>query len=126
MKRELIVLANTDTNIHIVLENLGVIQIQMLSFMIMCRQRISLAKTLVVYYRLFYKSAFLMSSFRHRLRHAYETDFWNGAQKTVAAVWDAHGWIWHGRDVVHTSSYCRRFSKAVNTLYSIKHLQFSV
>ncbi|XP_023720360.1 transmembrane protein 68 isoform X2 [Cryptotermes secundus] len=36
---------------------------------------------------------------RHRLRHAYETDFWDGARKTAAAVWDAHGWIWHGYEV---------------------------
>ncbi|KAJ9589681.1 hypothetical protein L9F63_017125 [Diploptera punctata] len=35
----------------------------------------------------------------NRLRHAYETDFWDGARKTVAAVWDAHGWIWHGYEV---------------------------
>ncbi|XP_075231267.1 DGAT1/2-independent enzyme synthesizing storage lipids isoform X2 [Lycorma delicatula] len=36
---------------------------------------------------------------RERLRHAYETDFWDGARKTVAAIWDAHGWIWHGYEV---------------------------
>lgn len=36
---------------------------------------------------------------RHRLRHAYEVDFWDGARKTVAAVWDAHGWIWHGYEI---------------------------
>lgn len=35
----------------------------------------------------------------NRLRHAYETDFWDGARKTIAAVWDAHGWIWHGYEV---------------------------
>nr|CAD7429034.1 unnamed protein product [Timema monikensis] len=34
-----------------------------------------------------------------RLRHAYETDFWDGARKSVAAVWDAHGWIWHAYEV---------------------------
>ncbi|XP_023720361.1 transmembrane protein 68 isoform X3 [Cryptotermes secundus] len=37
---------------------------------------------------------------RHRLRHAYETDFWDGARKTAAAVWDAHGWIWHGWSII--------------------------
>lgn len=36
---------------------------------------------------------------RHRLRHAYDTDFWDGARKTASAVWDAHGWIWHGYEV---------------------------
>jgi len=35
-------------------------------------------------------------SFRIRLRNAYGTDWRNAARYTVAAVWDAHGWIWHG------------------------------
>lgn len=34
--------------------------------------------------------------YRDRLRNAYEQDFWDGARKTVAALWDAHGWVWHG------------------------------
>lgn len=33
---------------------------------------------------------------RERLINAYENNFWDGALKTVAALWDAHGWIWHG------------------------------
>ncbi|RZF33317.1 hypothetical protein LSTR_LSTR007662 [Laodelphax striatellus] len=36
---------------------------------------------------------------RDRLHHAYEVDIWHGARKTCAAIWDAHGWIWHGYDV---------------------------
>ncbi|XP_069687602.1 DGAT1/2-independent enzyme synthesizing storage lipids isoform X2 [Periplaneta americana] len=51
---------------------------------------------------LFYLSGLIFYIYklhRHRLRHAYETDFWDGARKTVAAVWDAHGWIWHGYEV---------------------------
>lgn len=63
---------------------------------------------------------------RHRLRHAYDTDFWDGARKTASAVWDAHGWIWHGSNLFNTSNYWRHISKTVNTFLSIKHLQFSV
>ncbi|RLU26880.1 hypothetical protein DMN91_000678 [Ooceraea biroi] len=37
---------------------------------------------------------------RVRLRNAYGTDWRNAARYTVAAVWDAHGWIWHGYEVV--------------------------
>ncbi|CAG7724030.1 unnamed protein product [Allacma fusca] len=36
---------------------------------------------------------------RHRLIEAYEHDFWQGARKTLAAFWDAQGWIWHGYEV---------------------------
>lgn len=36
---------------------------------------------------------------RERLINAYENNFWDGALKTVAALWDAHGWIWHGYEV---------------------------
>ncbi|XP_046740029.1 transmembrane protein 68 isoform X1 [Diprion similis] len=41
---------------------------------------------------------------RARLRHAYETDWKNAARNTVAAVWDAHGWIWHGYEIVGLSN----------------------
>lgn len=37
-----------------------------------------------------------MYYYRERLINAYENNFWDGALKTVAALWDAHGWIWHG------------------------------
>ncbi|KAJ8669028.1 hypothetical protein QAD02_000287 [Eretmocerus hayati] len=37
---------------------------------------------------------------RHRLRNAYGTDWRNASRNVVAAVWDAHGWIWHGYEVV--------------------------
>ncbi|KAL7298572.1 transmembrane protein 68 [Trichogramma pretiosum] len=37
---------------------------------------------------------------RHRLRSAYGSDWRNAARHVVAAVWDAHGWIWHGYEVV--------------------------
>nr|CAD7456934.1 unnamed protein product [Timema tahoe] len=51
---------------------------------------------------LFYLTALILYIYklhRDRLRHAYETDFWDGARKSVAAVWDAHGWIWHAYEV---------------------------
>jgi len=68
----------------------------------------------------------MITSFRHRLRHGYETDFWDGARKTAAAVWDAHGWIWHGSNLFNTSRYWRHNSETVNTFFSIEHLQFNV
>lgn len=37
---------------------------------------------------------------RARLRQAYETDWRDAGSKVVAALWDAHGWIWHGYEVV--------------------------
>ncbi|XP_066590987.1 DGAT1/2-independent enzyme synthesizing storage lipids [Prorops nasuta] len=37
---------------------------------------------------------------RVRLRNAYGTDWRTAARYVVAAVWDAHGWIWHGYEVV--------------------------
>ncbi|XP_065332817.1 DGAT1/2-independent enzyme synthesizing storage lipids [Cloeon dipterum] len=36
---------------------------------------------------------------RQRLRAAYERDFWDGARYTIAAIWDAHGWLWHGYEI---------------------------
>lgn len=36
---------------------------------------------------------------RHRLRTAYEIDFFEGARQTLAALWDAQGWIWHGYEI---------------------------
>ncbi|XP_076749205.1 DGAT1/2-independent enzyme synthesizing storage lipids [Xylocopa sonorina] len=37
---------------------------------------------------------------RVRLRNAYGTDWRNAARNVIAAVWDAHGWIWYGYEVV--------------------------
>lgn len=34
--------------------------------------------------------------FRVKLRNAYGTDWRNAALHMAAAIWDAHGWIWHG------------------------------
>lgn len=37
---------------------------------------------------------------RGRLRDAYGSDWKNAARYVVAAIWDAHGWIWHGYEIV--------------------------
>lgn len=36
---------------------------------------------------------------RVRLRNAYGTAWRDAARYTVAAIWDAHGWIWHGYEI---------------------------
>lgn len=39
------------------------------------------------------------------LRATYgQGDKWEAARRTASAVWDAHGWIWHGK---YTFSYLR-------------------
>ncbi|XP_067005399.1 DGAT1/2-independent enzyme synthesizing storage lipids [Anabrus simplex] len=56
---------------------------------------------LVIFF-MFYMNAVILYIYklhRERLRHAYETDIWDGARKTIAAFWDAHGWLWHGYDI---------------------------
>jgi len=80
-----------------------------LSLNVRHRQIISLDIThfiMDIYTRLIFP---ILSSFRYRLRHAYETDLWDAARKTVAAIWDAHGWIWHGSNLFHTSNYWRQY-----------------
>lgn len=37
---------------------------------------------------------------RGRLRNAYGTAWQNTARYMAAALWDAHGWIWHGYEIV--------------------------
>ncbi|KAK2584421.1 hypothetical protein KPH14_006802 [Odynerus spinipes] len=37
---------------------------------------------------------------RTRLQNVYGTDWKSAARYVVAAVWDAHGWIWHGYEIV--------------------------
>lgn len=34
---------------------------------------------------------------RHRIREAYASSYWDGARTSIASFWDAVGWIWHGR-----------------------------
>lgn len=37
---------------------------------------------------------------RTRLQNVYGTDWKNAARYVVAVLWDAHGWIWHGYEIV--------------------------
>lgn len=40
------------------------------------------------------------------LRQALNTnDRWNSARMTVSALWDAHGWIWHGKKNYYEKNY---------------------
>lgn len=41
----------------------------------------------------------MLDSSRHRLLDAYGRDFWEAARKSLAALWDAQGWLWHGFEV---------------------------
>lgn len=55
-----------------------------------------------VIFIMFYMNAvflYIYKLHRDRLRHAYETHIWDGAIKTIAALWDAHGWLWHGYEI---------------------------
>lgn len=55
---------------------------------------------LVILFLLYSSALFLyLYRYRHRLKDAYSRDFWNGARNTIATLWDAHGWIWHGYEV---------------------------
>ena len=33
---------------------------------------------------------------RHRIREDYHSSYWNGARTSIAAFWDAVGYVWHG------------------------------
>ena len=47
-----------------------------------------------------YGSAVFLHVYRKRRRQiydAYADNFWDGAQQTVAAFFDAHGTLWHGK-----------------------------
>lgn len=50
---------------------------------------------------LFYTTAMILYIYKHRekLRGLSELDFWNRARKTVALLWDAHGWVWYGYEI---------------------------
>uniref|UniRef100_A0A915KKA9 Phospholipid/glycerol acyltransferase domain-containing protein n=1 Tax=Romanomermis culicivorax TaxID=13658 RepID=A0A915KKA9_ROMCU len=49
-----------------------------------------------------YGCAFFLHVYKQRnyLREAYSVDVWHGARMTIAAFWDAQGWIWHGHEVI--------------------------
>lgn len=50
-----------------------------------------------------YGSALFLHVYKQRnyLREAYAVDVWHGARMTIAAFWDAQGWIWHGKIIVY-------------------------
>lgn len=54
----------------------------------------------VVLVIMMYGSAVFLHVYRHRRREiydAYTENFWDGAMQTVAAVFDSHGSLWHGK-----------------------------
>lgn len=56
---------------------------------------------------LLYVTAFLLYIYNLHWRTIRQTlqtgDKWDTARKTIGALWDAHGWIWHGKCVfLHT------------------------
>ena len=50
-----------------------------------------------------YVTAIFLHVYRHRMQQIYSTvaelHFWEGAQQTVAAFFDAHGTYWHGENL---------------------------
>ena len=47
-----------------------------------------------------YGSAVFLHVYRHRRREIYDAytgNFWEGAMQAVAAVFDSHGSLWHGK-----------------------------
>jgi hypothetical protein len=44
-----------------------------------------------------HQTIYLFNSFRRRLLDAYDKDIWDAGRKVVSAMWDALGWIWHGK-----------------------------
>ncbi|RMX53713.1 hypothetical protein pdam_00000353 [Pocillopora damicornis] len=57
----------------------------------------------VVMLIMMYGAAVFLHVYRHRRREifdAYSENYWDGAMQTVAAVFDAHGSLWHGYDLV--------------------------
>lgn len=45
-----------------------------------------------------YLSILFLHVYKHKnqLREAYANNLWDGARKTLATLWDGHGFIWHG------------------------------
>ncbi|KRT81759.1 hypothetical protein AMK59_5655, partial [Oryctes borbonicus] len=52
---------------------------------------------------LLYISALILYTYKLHWNHVRNTfdrgDKWGAARKAVAALWDSHGWLWHGYDV---------------------------
>lgn len=58
---------------------------------------------------LLYTTALILYIYKlhwNALRSAYNAnDRWSAARKTVSALWDAHGWIWHGNKFCNTTTH---------------------
>lgn len=72
----------------------------------------------VVLVIMMYGSAVFLHVYRHRRREiydAYTENFWDGAMQTVAAVFDSHGSLWHGKcsnlSMLFSTSYCYASAK---------------
>ncbi|KAI4468288.1 transmembrane protein 68 [Holotrichia oblita] len=56
---------------------------------------------------LLYISALILYTYKLHWNHVRTTfdrgDKWGAARKAVAAVWDSHGWIWHGFAIIAES-----------------------
>ncbi|CAH3161905.1 unnamed protein product [Porites lobata] len=57
----------------------------------------------VIFLITMYGGAVFLHVYRHRRRQiydAYADNFWDGGQQTIAAVFDAHGTLWHGYELI--------------------------
>lgn len=74
----------------------------------------------VVMLIMMYGAAVFLHVYRHRRREifdAYSENYWDGAMQTVAAVFDAHGSLWHGKknNFSHEGISCKCFAKLINS-----------
>lgn len=74
----------------------------------------------VVMLIMMYGAAVFLHVYRHRRREifdAYSENYWDGAMQTVAAVFDAHGSLWHGKknNFSHEGISCKCFAKFINS-----------
>jgi len=55
----------------------------------------------VVILVLLYMNAFWLFIYKYRrgLVDAYRHDFWDGALKTLAVIWETIAWLWHGHEI---------------------------
>lgn len=72
----------------------------------------------VVMLIMMYGAAVFLHVYRHRRREifdAYSENYWDGAMQTVAAVFDAHGSLWHGKknNFSHEGISCKCFAKLI-------------
>lgn len=68
----------------------------------------------VIFLITMYGGAVFLHVYRHRRRQiydAYADNFWDGGQQTIAAVFDAHGTLWHGKWFVLFCFWFRKLRK---------------